>query len=155
MHRTYQKWHGLPGWIDAADNEKSLVAVAAKILKDNDLDGAFYSERPTPGELRINRRTFFDQTRLSYSIKEQKLRAERQSLTWDQVVLGMHFRNGYDQPLFLNKLWAFSVDLTCLTIILWIVSGLIMWWRLARVRLWGALALTGGIVSFLLLVWRL
>ena len=26
-HRAYQKWHGLPGWIDAVDNEKRLVTV--------------------------------------------------------------------------------------------------------------------------------
>lgn len=136
-------------------NREELRTVAKSILRDLDLEGAFYAERPNPGELRINRNTFFDQTRLIYSIKEQKLRADRQRSTWDQIVIRMHFRNGYDQPLFLNKLWAAMVDITCLTIILWIASGLIMWWRLARVRMWGALALGAGILSFLLLVWRL
>ncbi|MBK8001631.1 MAG: hypothetical protein IPK15_23745 [Verrucomicrobia bacterium] len=27
VHRAYQKWHGLPGWIDAVDNERSLVTL--------------------------------------------------------------------------------------------------------------------------------
>ena len=27
MHRAYEKAHGLPGWIDAVDNEKRLVTV--------------------------------------------------------------------------------------------------------------------------------
>jgi hypothetical protein len=27
VHRSYQKWHGLPGWIDAVDNAKSLVTL--------------------------------------------------------------------------------------------------------------------------------
>lgn len=27
VHRAYQKWHGLPGWIDTVDNAQSLVTV--------------------------------------------------------------------------------------------------------------------------------
>ncbi len=155
FERSYQ--HPVPD--DANDLDEThrqrLRVVAAEILRENDLEGAFYAERPSAGEVRINRNTFLDQTRLTYSIKEQKLRAERQRRTWDQVVMAMHTRDGHEQPLFLNKLWAIIVDITCLTILLWIVSGIIMWWRLAKVRIWGAIALGGGIASFLLLVWRL
>ncbi len=155
FERPYQ--HPVPDQANMSNetNRAELRMVATEILKENNLEGAFYAERPNPGELRINRNSFFDQTRLIYSIKDQKLRAERQHSRWDQVILRMHTRNGYNQPLFLNKLWAFMVDLSCTAILLWITSGLIMWWRLARVRLWGAIALGGGILSFLLLVWRL
>jgi len=135
-------------------NRQQLRAVATEILRENGLEGAFYAERPNAGELRITRTTFFDQTRLTYSITDHKLRAERQRLTWDQVVLRLHTYTGHHQPLFRNRLWSFTVDLTCLTILLWIVSGIIMWWRMAKVRIWGAIALGGGIASFLLLVWR-
>jgi hypothetical protein len=128
-----------------------LRAVAMEILKENNLEGAFYSQRPSPDEVRINRNTFFDQTRLIYSIKDQTLRAERQRSSWDGVVQRMHTRNGYNHPLFLTKLWAFTVDLTCVTMIVWVASGIIMWWRLAKVRVWGAIALAGGAASFLLL----
>ncbi len=133
----------------------ALRAVAEEILKDNNLEGSFYAQRPNPGELRINRNTFFDQTRLIYSIKDQTLRAERQRSSWDGVVQRMHTRNGYNHPLFLTKLWAFTVDLTCVTMIVWVASGIIMWWRLAKVRVWGAIALAGGAASFLLLAWFL
>jgi len=155
FERAYQ--HPVPDQANPANeaNRERLHAVAAEILKENNLEGAFYAERPNPGELRIIRSTFFDQTRLIYSIKDQKLRAEREHSRWDQVIVRMHFRNGYHQPGFLNKLWAFLVDLSCVAILLWITSGLIMWWRLARVRLWGAIALGVGILSFLGLVWRL
>ena len=139
----------------AADQQADVRAVSREILKENGLEGAFYAQRPNPDELRINRNTFFDQTRLTYFIKEQKLRAERQHLRWDQVILRMHFRGGYNQPLFLTKLWAVMVDLACVGILLWITSGLIMWWRVARTRLWGALALSGGVLSFLWLIWSL
>ncbi|MEO8425772.1 MAG: hypothetical protein ABI651_01540 [Verrucomicrobiota bacterium] len=58
-------------------------------------------------------------------------------------------------PGSLNKLWAFMVDLSCVGILLWIASGLIMWWRLSRTRVWGAIALGGGLLAFLLLGWTL
>ena len=132
-----------------------LREVAKEILRDNNLEGAFSTQRPNPAELRINRNSFFNLTRLTYLINEHKLRAERQELRWDQVVLRMHFRGGYHHPLFLNLLWAVMVDVTCVAILLWIASGLIMWWRLSRTRVWGAVALGAGALSFALLIWRL
>jgi len=72
-----------------------------------------------------------------------------------QFVMRMHFRGGYGQPTFWDKFWGFLVDLACVTIIIWIASGLIMWWRLPRLRAWGAIALGSGILSFLLLIWTL
>jgi hypothetical protein len=136
-------------------DQGDLRAIAVGILRENDLEGAFYAQRPNAGELRINRNSFFHQTRLTYLIKEHKLRAERQELRWDQVVLRMHFRSGYNQPLLLNRLWAVVVDVTCVAILLWIASGLVMWWRVSRTRVWGACALVAGVLSFALLVWRL
>ncbi len=132
-----------------------LRAAVGEILKENGLEGAFYAQRPNPGEIRINRNSFFHQIRLTYLLNEHKLRAERQDLRWDQALLRMHFRGGYHQPLFLNLLWAIMVDAACVAIVLWIGSGLIMWWRLSRTRFWGACALAAGAGSFILLVWRL
>lgn len=132
-----------------------LREIASEILRDNNLDGAFFAQRPNAAELRIARNTFFDQTRLTYLINEHKLRAERQEMRWDQVVLRMHFRGGYHQPLFLNLWWAIMVDTACVAILLWIASGLVMWWRLARTRVWGAVALGAGALSFALLIWSL
>ena len=42
-------------------NREQLRVVATEILRENDLEGAFYAERPNAGELRIMRNTFFDQ----------------------------------------------------------------------------------------------
>ena len=47
------------------------------------------------------------------------------------------------------------VNLACISIIIWVISGRIMWWRLPRFRAWGAIAVVGGLVAFGLLVWRL
>ena len=134
--------------------QADLRVAALEILKDCQLEGAFWAQRSKPDEIRINRFRFWDETRLTYRIKDQRLRAERQRLRWDQVILRMHFRGGFQQPTVRDDLWAILVDVACLGILLWIVSGLLMWWRLARLRVWGAIAVGGGIVSFLLLVWR-
>ena len=128
---------------------------AQQILKDCNLEGAFWADQPTPDTLNINRFTFWGSTRLTYSIKDQRLKAERQSTPASQAVVRMHFRGGYGQPTFWNQFWGLLVDLACVGIVVWTASGLIMWWRLPRLRAWGALAVGGGVLSFLLLIWRL
>lgn len=137
------------------DDQKELRAQAGEILKDLGMEGAFWTQRPKPGELRIDRFGFWGSTRLTYLIKEQKLRAERQRVPWHQVLLRLHFRGGFLQTSFWDDFWAVMVDLVCLSILLWIASGLLMWWRLAQTRRWGTLALGAGFLSFLLLVWTL
>jgi len=136
---------------DGAD----LREVALEILKDCRLEGAFWVQRPKPGELRINRFRFLDETRLTYLIEEQRLRAERHRPRWNQVILRLHFRGGFHQPTFFNDLWAILVDVVCLGILIWIASGILMWWPLKRLRLWGAIALGSGVLSFLLFIWKL
>ena len=128
---------------------------AQKILKDCDLEGAFWTEKPNADTLRIDRFSFWGSTRLTYSIKEQKLKAEHQRMRPSQAVVRMHFRGGYLQPTFWDKFWGLLVDLACVGIIIWIASGLLMWWRLPRWRGWGAIAVGGGFLSFLLLIWTL
>ncbi|HXJ56452.1 MAG TPA: PepSY domain-containing protein [Verrucomicrobiae bacterium] len=134
---------------------EDLRATAQEILKDNNLQGAFWVDKPNPDTVHIDRFTFRGSTSLNYSLKEQKLRAKHQRMKLPQFVMRMHFRGGYGQPTFWDKFWGFLVDLACVTIIIWIASGLIMWWRLPRLRAWGAIALGSGILSFLLLIWTL
>lgn len=136
---------------DTAD----LRPIAYEILRENGLDGAFYHQRPNRNELRVTRHTFFDQVRLTYLIDAKVLRAERQQMPWHQVIIRMHFRGGFGQPSFLIQLWGVVVDITCVAIVIWVITGLIMWWRLARLRLPGALALGAGAASFALFVWML
>jgi hypothetical protein len=167
----HQSWFGLgkrPAWeplwekpysrpisSTGVNNEPDLRATAQAILKDCHLEGAFWVEKPNPDTLHIDRFTFWGSTSLTYSLKEQKLKAERQRMPVSQAVIRMHFRGGYGQPDLANKLWGLVVDLACVGILIWVASGLIMWWRLPRLRLWGAVAVVVGFASFLLLVWRL
>jgi hypothetical protein len=141
--------------IQGANNSPELRAAAQEILKDTDLEGAFWADKPRPDTLHIDRFSFRDSISLTYSPQDKKLKAERRPVGWSQVPLRMHFRGGYGQPGFWDKFWGLLVDVACVGIIVWVASGLIMWWRLPRWRTWGAIAVTGGILSFVLLVWGL
>jgi len=163
IHEAWLPVKKAPGWEPVFEkeyrrplkDEEDLRASAQEILKDCNLEGAFWVDKPNPDTLRIDRFSFWGSTRLTYSAKEQKLKAEHQGMRVSQAVVRMHFRGGYLQPGFWNKLWGFLVDLACVGIIIWIASGLIMWWRLPRLRAWGAVAVGGGLLSFLFLVWTI
>ncbi len=103
----------------------------------------------------IDRFSFWGSTRLTYSIKDQKLKAERQRMDTSRAIVRMHFRGGFGQPTFWDKFWGLLVDCPCVGIIIWAISGIIMWWGLPRLRTWGAITLAGGLLSFVLLIWRL
>jgi hypothetical protein len=139
----------------AVPENAELREVAREILKDCNLEGAFWVQRPNADELRINRFRFWNDTRLTYSIKDQRLRAEQQQYPWNQVLVRLHFRGGFLQPTVWDTLWAVLVDVACVGILIWVASGLIMWWRLVRLRVWGAFAFGGGLLTFLLFLWRL
>jgi hypothetical protein len=151
----FEKTYGRTFNTQGANDSPELRAAAQELLKDCDLEGAFWVSKPKPDTLRIDRFTFRDSISLTYSITDQKLKAERQTMRWSQVPMRMHFRGGYFQPDFGSKFWGVLVDVACVGILIWVASGLIMWWRLPKFRGWGAVAVAGGILSFVLLVWTL
>ncbi len=152
---VFERPYSRPVASQGKNNEPDLRAAAQEILKDCNLEGAFWVDKPNPEMLHIDRFSFRDSINLTYSIKDQKLKAERQPMPWARVPLRMHFRGGYGQPGFGDRFWGLLVDIACVGIIIWVASGLIMWWRLPRLRAWGTIAVAGGFLSFLALVWRL
>ncbi len=130
-------------------HDANLRKVGAQILQDVGLEGAFGINRPNKRRLSIYLFDFWSSTRLTYYIEEHRLKAEDRRFRWDQFFTGLHARGGFQQDAFLNDLWAVVVDIVCVGFLIWIASGIYMWWELRHTRLWGALALGGGIVSFL------
>src|SRR5215510_11654158 len=122
---VFEKTYNRPVSMQGANNSPELRATAQEILKDCNLEGAFWVDKPNPDTLHIDRFTFRGSTSLTYSLKEQKLRAKHQPMKLPQVVMRMHFRGGYLQPTFWDKFWGLVVDLACVTIMIWIASGLI------------------------------
>ena len=93
---------------------RSCAPAAQEILKDCNLEGAFWVDKPNADTLHIDRFSFRENISLTYSIKDQKLKAERQPMPWSQVAIRMHFRGGYEQSKFWNKLWGLGLCLQAL-----------------------------------------
>ncbi len=66
----------------------------------------------------------------------------------------MHAKGGFEQGG-LHNLWAVIVDIVCFAMILWIITGIVMWWTLPFARMWGWVAFGSGIASFTWFVWHL
>ena len=64
----------------------------------------------------------------------------------------MHFRTGYGRAGFLSNIWAIAVDLFSLTLLVWVGTGLYLWWKLSSTRRWGWAAIGAGAASFLILL---
>jgi hypothetical protein len=57
----------------------------------------------------------------------------------------MHRRRGYGTPYLSDDLWAITVDLFIFASVLWVASGIWMWWELKVTRRWGTISILGGI----------
>ena len=83
------------------------------------------------------------------------LTAEDRRFRWDQFLTGMHARGGFEHDTTLQRSWSLVVDLVQIGILLWIASGLVMWWELRGHRRWGALTMLAGTATFLVFASRL
>ena len=150
---------GAPMWTTLFDRaysrpvpagQEELRQFGAEVLKETGLDGSYGVYRQGDDRLNIYLYTFRNSTRLTYFVKEGRLLAEKRRFRWDQFLTGMHARGGFEQESFMNDAWAVLIDIVCLGLLIWVASGLVMWWQIRRLRLWGAVALGAGVVTFAL-----
>ena len=146
----------LPLWekdyaIDVPSGNDGLREIARRILTDNGVVGGFGVQRQGT-RLNINVPNFWQPIRLTYEIGGKKLRAEQRKKSWVEVFIRLHERTGYGRGGFLNDLWAVIVDVFCVTTLVWIATGLYLWWKLPSVRGWGFLAIGGGVATIVILL---
>lgn len=132
-----------------------LRELGKRILLDNGLHGSFGVYQPNPQRLNVYLFSFWSATEITYFIDQKRLLAEDQSFRWSSFLTGLHARGGFEQESLLNDSWGVVVDFVCLGFLVWIGTGLYMWWQLQSARFWGGLALGGGILAFLVFVWSL
>ena len=108
-----------------------------------------FAGRPGPKRLNINPANFWKRKRITYFIDQHKVVVQRmEQVRWYQILVGFHLRSGYRHEDFLSDLWAATLDLVCIAFLLWIASGIYMWWKIRPTRFWGMTALVGGFVCF-------
>jgi hypothetical protein len=131
---------------DASDDE--MRAYGRAMLGEADLDCAYGVWR-RGADIDVYCHTLLSTTTVTVHGDRGTIEANDHLFAWNNFLGGLHERSGYQQDGLLDDLWAFVVDLACLGFIVWVASGLLMWWRIHRLRRWGAVALFGGVVTFL------
>lgn len=120
-----------------------------QILKDLGLAGAHRVSGGKDGKpLVIERQQPLALRRITLDPKDAKLTIQREEFRSATFLERMHRRRGYQHPYPLEDTWAFSVDLTVLTIIFWALSGIWIWWELRPTRVWGFVAGGLGLLLF-------
>ena len=158
-HAAYfQQLHkdGVPEWSVRLDRPyeipvppgADLQAIGAQIMRDAGLKGAYGTYRANDRQLNVYRFDFWRSTRITHFVDQKRLLAEDRHFRWDHFLTGMHARGGFQQASVLNDALAVTVDIVCVGILTWLATGIYMWWQLPQCRRWGALALGGGLVSF-------
>jgi hypothetical protein len=135
--------------------QEELRTVAGTILNENGLGGSNYGVRRNGQRAIINVPRFLHPMRVTYQGAEGKLLAEQRDYSWMEMFLNLHFRAGYGQPGTLQNLWGFLVDLVCVSFLVWVVTGLYLWWKIPQTRKWGWLAISAGCVSFVAVLLKL
>ena len=156
---------GLPMWtlraertidLPVPEDAAGLRALGAALLREAGIEGtSFGTYRQSPTQVNVYSYSFWNSTQLKYYTDTRKLTVEDRRFRWDQFLTGMHARGGFEQEGLIDRSWSVVVDLVSLSMIVWIASGLYMWWELPGQRRWGWLAIVGGTISFLLFTLRL
>ncbi len=142
------------GYDLAVPDSGDLRPVADRIVKDLHLTGAYGAYRQSPTQLNVYVYTFWKSTQVKYNTVEKSLTVEDRRFRWDHFLTGMHAKGGFADGG-LHSAWAIFVDLAALGMLLWVLTGLLMWWKLPSTRNWGWIALAGGVLTFSLFLWKL
>ena len=100
----------------------------------------------------INLQNFLHPNKLTYHLHTHRLKAEKRKFAWVEVLQRLHFRAGYNGTGILGNAWPLIVDILCVTMLVWIPTGLYLWWKIRVSRSWGWLTLGSGVLTILLLL---
>jgi hypothetical protein len=132
----------------------SLRPVGEKIMRDLGLSGAFGTYRQGADQVNVYVYSFWHSTQVGYNTRTRTLVVQDRRFRWHEFLTGMHAKGGFEQGS-LHNAWGWVVDAVCIAMLLWVVTGIVMWVRLNSGRVWGWAALAGGLVSFVLFMWTL
>jgi hypothetical protein len=141
------------------DDPKELRRLGAALLAEAGTGDVtrtnFGVYRQSPTQINVYSYSFWKSTQLKYFVDQKRLTVEDRRFRWDHFLTGMHARGGFEQEGLLQRSWSVVVDLVCLSIVVWIATGIYMWWGVPVSRWWGMAALAAGMGSFLLFTLRL
>ena len=130
----------------------NLRPLGREMMNAAGLEGGYYVYRVNPRQVQAGHPRFLAPLRISYFPEERRLVVEQRPFSLRPFLSGMHTRGGYDMGGFWDSVWALFVDAVSIGLILWIASGIYMWWGLPSTRRWGWIALAGGAICFAVII---
>jgi hypothetical protein len=140
-----------PQPLPAPLGEGNLREVVRSLLDAQQLKGPFFAQQQGR-RININIQNFFQPIRLTYDLDRQTLRAEQKKFSWVELLIRLHFRVGYNDGGALATIWPIIVDVFCITMLVWIVTGLILWWKVRDSRRLGWVTILAGFAMIAVLL---
>jgi hypothetical protein len=128
----------------AIPGDAELRTVSRQILIAAGLDGAHGVARRKDGAIVITRNDLTTPRRLTYTPETRTVLVEHLPHRTNALLERFHRRRGYATGYALDTVWAVSVDLIIAAMVIWVLSGLWMWWEMKATRAFGATALFAG-----------
>jgi hypothetical protein len=123
-------------------------AISRQLLASLDLEGAHAVNRRPDGTIVINRQDLRTPRRVIYTPESNRVVVEKQEPRMNAFLERFHRRRGYSTGYALDTVWAVSVDAVIAAMVVWVLSGLWMWWEMKSTRPLGAVAMLGGMAVF-------
>ena len=133
-------------------SSENLRPLGRQMMNAAGLEGGYYVYRVNPRQVQAGHPRFLAPLRISYFPEERRLVVEQRPFSLRPFLSGMHTRGGYDMGGFWDSVWAVFVDAVSIGLILWIASGIYMWWGLPSTRGWGWIALGAGAICFAVII---
>ena len=133
-------------------SSENLRPLGREMMNAAGLEGGYYVYRVNPRQVQAGHPRFLAPLRINYFPEERRLVVEQRPFSLRPFLSGMHTRGGYDMGGFWDSVWAVFVDAVSIGLILWIASGVYMWWGLPSTRGWGWIALGAGAICFAVII---
>jgi hypothetical protein len=134
------------------EGAENLRPLGREMMNTAGIEGGYWIFRLNPKQVEVGHPDFLSPVRLRYFPQEKRLTVERRPFSLRPFLSGMHTRGGYDMGSFWDSVWAVFIDVVCVGLILWIASGIYMWWGLPATRRWGWLAMGAGVACFAVII---
>lgn len=134
---------------EAGDNLRPL---GRQMMNAAGIEGGYWIYRMNPRQVQVGHPDFLAPVRINYFIEQKRIVVERRPFALRPFLSGMHTRGGYDMDGAWDSVWAVFVDIVSVGLLVWIASGIYMWWGVPATRRWGWLALGAGVVCFAVII---
>jgi hypothetical protein len=90
--------------------------------------------------------------RVTYDVGNRSFQAlplERRlgSMSARSFLTSLHTSHGFPTETRTRSFWALAVDLMGSGMIIWALSGILMWWQMPKVRMWGGVTLALSLMA--------